>query len=165
MSIRCIARVVSLGLFTVVGSGLMAIPARAAGTTTLHFYSVQQTSTATGAAGQPITSSNAPLAVGDHVDSTDLNYVGNHKHHASSFSGSDHIVCTVTSASTETCSSQTAIGGSLLLGNDVTVTFNNTTESAQINAGTGKYKNARGTLSETFIANSNNSDATITLTG
>jgi len=35
----------------------------------------------------------------------------------------------------------------------------------QINAGTGKYKNARGTINSTSIGNSNNSDVTITLTG
>lgn len=170
MSIRCIARVasvVSLGLFTVVGSGLMALPAPAAGTTTLHFYSVQQTFTATDAAGQPITSSTATLPVGGHLDATDLDYVGNHKHHASSFSASDHIACTVTSATTATCSAQLAIGGSLLLSHDFTVAFGQkaTTEPTQINAGTGKYKNARGTVGSTSITNSNNSDVTFTLTG
>jgi hypothetical protein len=170
MLIRWIARVVSvasLGLFTMVGSGLMALPARADGTTTLHFYSVQQTSTATDAAGQPISHANSTtgLPAGDHTDSTDLLYVGNHTHHASSFSASDHVACTITSNTTSTCNSQIAIGGSLLLSNDVTVTLGATTSSAPINAGTGKYKNARGTVLVTFIGNSSNVDYTITLTG
>jgi hypothetical protein len=167
VSIRLIARVVSvasLGLGTVVGSGLMALPASAAGTTTLHFYSVQQAFTATNAAGQPITASTT-IPVGAHYDTTDLYFVGNHQHHASSFSASDHIACTVTSASTQTCNGQIAIGGSLLLGNDVTVPFGqNGAGTLPINAGTGKYKNAQGTVSETFIANSNNVDITIALT-
>ena len=117
-------------------------PASAAATTTLHFYSVQQTFTATDAAGQPITG-NTNLPVGARYDTTDLNYVGNHTHHVSNFSASDHIACTVTSDTTQTCNDQFAIGGSLLLGNDITVTQNTpTTASGQINAGTGKYKNA-----------------------
>jgi hypothetical protein len=160
MSIRCIARVasvVSLGLFTVVGGGLMALPASAARTTTLHFYSVQQTATLTDAAGKPITDPNAIPMAGDHVDTTRLYYVGNHTHHASSFSASDHVACTLTSASTATCSAQLAIGGSLLLANAFT---NPSTGPVQINAGTGKYKNARGTISS-----NNNHDVTITLTG
>ncbi len=173
MSLRCVTRVVSmvsLALFTVLGSGLMALPASAvAGTTTLHFYSVEQTYAATDAAGQPFTT-NATLPVGAHYDTTDLNYVGNHKHHAASFSASDHIACTVTSPTAQTCNLQIAIGGSLLLGNNVTLTFSTptptatTTASAQINAGTGKYKNTRG-MFENGAGNPNNVDVTITLTG
>jgi hypothetical protein len=166
VSIRCIARVASvasLGLFTMVGSGLMALPARAAGTATLHFYSTNQTMAATNAAGQPITGKQ--FTVGDHYDATDLYYVGSHKHHASSVSASDHLACTFPNATTTTCSGQIAIGGSLLLGNDVTLTTQNGTGSLPINAGTGKYKNARGTALFTPIGNSNNVDITITLTG
>ncbi len=168
MSIRCIARVASvasLGLFTVVGSGPMALPASAAGITTLHFYSVHQTGTFTDAAGQPITAPTATPVAGDHIDTTDLDYVGNHKHHALSFSASDHVACTFTSATAGTCSAQIAIGGSLLLANDVTVTLTQNSPPLPINAGTGKYKNARGTITTTSVDNSNNSDVTLTLTG
>ncbi len=157
--------VASLGLFTVVGSGLMALPASAAGTATLHFYSVGQTQTLTDAAGQPITDPNATPATGDRLDATALDYVGNHTHHASSYSASDHIACVLTSATAATCSGQVAVGGSLLLANDVTV---NLTQSGlgpvQVNAGTGKYKTAQGTITTTPVGNSNNSDFTITLT-
>jgi hypothetical protein len=164
VSIRSIRRVasVSLGLFTVAGSGLAALPAAAARATTLHFYEVGQTAMHTDATGQPVTSTNATPKVGDHVDATSLDYVGNHKHHASSFTASDHIACTLASASSAICSGQFAIGGSLLLANYVTVT---SSAPVQINAGTGKYKNARGTINSTSIGNSNNSDVTITLTG
>ena len=90
---------------------------------------------------------------------------GEPQHHASSFSASDHIACTFPNATTTTCSVQIAIGGSLLLANDVTLITQNGTGSEPINAGTGKYKNARGTLLFTPIGNSNNVDITITLTG
>ena len=84
---------------------------------------MQQTIPATDAAGQPITG-NTNLPVGARYDTTDLNYVGNHTHHASNFNASDQIACTVTSDTTQTCNDQFAIGGSLLLGNDITVTQN-----------------------------------------
>jgi hypothetical protein len=166
MSIRCLARVVSvvsIGLFTVVGSGLMALPARAAGTTTLHFYSVQQTFTATNAAGTRI---SKITTVGDRYVSTDRNYVGNHKHHASRSSASDHLDCVIVSATTQTCIVRYAIGASTLLGNGTVSAVGPPTAPivVPINAGTGKYKNARGTVISTGIASSNNSDNTITLT-
>lgn len=168
MSIRCIARAVSvasLGLFTVVGSGLMALPAGAAGTTTFHFYSVSQTQTLTDAAGQPITDPNFTPTAGDQVQETDLLYVGNHTHHASSYSASDHIACVITSNTAATCNAQIAIGGSLLLADDVTVDITQTgLGPVQLNAGTGKYKTAAGMVTTTPVANSNNSDFTITLT-
>ena len=143
MFFRCIARVVlvlSLGLCC----GLSALPARAAATATLHFYSVHQTGTFTDATGQPITAPNATPAAGDRVDTTDLDYVGNHKHHAPSFSASDHLACTFTSATAATCSGQFAIGGSLLLANDATVPLTQNAPPLPINAGTGKYRDARG---------------------
>jgi hypothetical protein len=168
VSIHWIARVVSvasLALSVMVGSGLMAPPASAAGTTTLHFYSVHQTGTFTDAVGQPISAADATPVPGDHVDTTDLDYVGNHKHHASIFTASDHLACTFTSATAATCSAQVAIGGSLLLTNDVTVALTQNRPPLPINAGTGKYTNARGTVTPTTVGNSNNSDMTITVTG
>ncbi len=157
--------VASLGLFTVVGSGLMALPTSAAGTTTLHFYSMSHTMTVTDAAGQPITDPNFTPMPGDHLDSTDLDYVGNHTHHASSYSASDHITCVLTSNTALTCNAQIAIGASLLLANDVAVSITPTgIGPVQLNAGTGKYKHAEGTATSTPIGNSNNSDLTITLT-
>lgn len=138
--------------------------ASAVRTTTLHFCSVQQTFTATNSAGQPIAGNAQQFTVGDSYDSTDLYFVGNHTHHASTFSASDHYACTFTGP-TQTCSIQIAIGGSLLLLNRVTLPSNANTASAPVNAGTGKYKNAHGTFVSTLLGNSNNSENTVTLTG
>jgi hypothetical protein len=169
VSIRSFSRVAlvaSLGLFAVVGSGFVAIPARAAQTTTLSFYSVEQTYKPTNAAGQPITDPNATLMAGDHYVSTDRLYVGDHKHHASRSTASDRFGCMVVSATTQTCSIQTTLGGSLLLSNDVTlpnVASPTTPVVVPINGGTGKYKNARGTLASTGLANFKFADEVITL--
>jgi len=167
---RFVAWVAALGLSTIFGIALVVPPVSAAGsaTTTLHFYSVTQTLTATSATGQPV-SPTVLFTVGDHFDGMDLLYAGQHQRHAGSFSGSDHLACVVTVASTvaerQTCSEQFAIGSAMLLATNVTVTFNGRTGSIPINGGTGRYKNARGTLVSTPIANSNNFDNTFSLTG
>jgi hypothetical protein len=167
---RLVAGVAAVGLSTIFGIALVAPPLSAAGsaTTTMRFYSVTQSLTATSATGQPL-EPTVLFAAGDHFDGTDLLYVGQHQHHAGRFSGSDHLACVVAIASTvaerQTCSEQFAIGSAMLLATNVTVTFNGRTGSIPINGGTGRYKNARGTLVSTPIANSNNFDNTFTLTG
>src|SRR4029077_20049166 len=70
-----------------------------------------------------------------------------------------------TVADRQTCSEQFAFGSAMLLATNVTVTFNGRTGTIPINGGTGKYKNARGTLVSTPIADSNNYDNTFSLTG
>jgi hypothetical protein len=167
---RLAACAVALGLSTIFGIALIASPVSAAGsaTTTLHFYAMQQSLTVTSATGQPA-DPNAGFAVGDHYDGTDLLYVGQHQSHAPRFSASDHVACVITVSSTvaarQTCSEQFAIGSAMLLATNVTVTFNGRTASIPINGGTGRYKNARGTLVATQIATSGDTDNTFTLTG
>jgi hypothetical protein len=167
---RFIACLAALGLSASVGIALVANPVSAAGgaTTTLHYYSVTQSLTATSATGQPVGQTDV-FPVGTHFDGTDLLYAGQHQRHTQSFSGSDHLQCVVNVASTvadrQTCTEQFAFGSAMLLATNVTVTFNGRTGTIPINGGTGKYKNARGTLVSTPIANSNNYDNTFSLTG
>lgn len=167
---RLIAGGVALGLSTIAGIGLVASPVRAAGTgtTILHFFGVQESLTVTTATGQPAAPADL-FPVGDRYDGTDLLYVGQHQSHAPRFSASDHVACVITVASTvaerQTCSQQYAIGSAMLLATNVTLTFNGRTASIPINGGTGRYKNARGTLVSTPIGNSSDTDNTFTLTG
>ena len=149
----------------IVGGCWAAAYASAAGTT-LHYYNVQQTVTATDAAGASLSNGGRGAAPqpGYHLDYTGLDYPGNHRHHASRATASNHLACTFTSPTTLTCNTQIAIGGSLLLGNDVTATLSsNGVSSIPLNAGTGKYQHARGTVTVTPIANSPNADVTVTL--
>jgi hypothetical protein len=117
----------------------------------------------TSAAGKPLPNVD-PTKVGDTYDSTDLYYAGTKRHHASSFSASDHLACTFTAANTQTCDNQIAIGASLLLLNNVVEPASGvTTVSVPINAGTGTYQSVGGTW-ESGV-NTVTSDVTITLTG
>jgi hypothetical protein len=142
-----------------------------ASTKTLHYYSVQQTASVTTPTGQELGPNDAP-AVGDILDSTSLDYVGTHAHHASKSTASDHIDCVFlnspqsdSQSGQAKCSGQFAIGGSLILATNIVVTLaNNGIGPVTINGGTGPYKGAKGTVVSKGVGNSNNSDNTIVLT-
>jgi hypothetical protein len=92
-----------------------------------------------------------------------VDYVGNYKKHAKTSSGSDNLVCTVTSATTAVCDGVIAIGGSLLLANHVAVNIAVNNPTVAINGGTEQFKNAHGTVKSVPIStSSNNSDLTVT---
>jgi len=162
-----VGAVAALGLITVVASALPAAPAGAAGRT-LRYYNVNQTTIATDAAGRPLPSNGqgaAPVA-GDHLDYTALDYAGDPRRHASTYTASSHLACTFQTPTMLTCNAQFAIGSSLLLGNDVTATLSpDATSSIPVNTGTGRYKNAKGTIVVTPVRNSLNADVTIRLSG
>lgn len=144
-----------------------AASAAAAGTT-LHFYNLQETLTVTDATGVPLPNggSGASPQPGDHIAYTGLDFVGNHRRHASGPTASNHLACVFVSATALKCDAQVAIGGLLVLGNDVTATLTGSgVSSIPINAGTGRYKSARGTITVTPIPGGPNADVTITLDG
>lgn len=148
----------------------LLVASSASAATTLHFFDKQVSSTFRGPNGQPL-GPNAVPTVGDSLDNTDLYYVGNHKHHAKAWTASGHLVCTFTSitgpmSGTATCDGQIAIGGSMLLAENDTLTFSTSpTVVVAITGGTGKFKGAHGHVKSTSIGNSNNSDITITFGG
>ena len=147
-------------------AALMAVGASAvaAKTVTLHFFSKQVYSRISDASGKPVTS-NA-FAVGDRLSFASNDYVGNHKSHAKKATASDHIVCTLTSASTTgftaLCDGTIALGGSMILGDDFVLNTSSNVTTVQITGGTGRYVKAHGTVtSKSLGANGSNSDLTI----
>lgn len=160
-------RIVLVGAIAMLSAGVGAVGAAAAGTT-LRFYNVQETVTATNAAGMPLPnggSGAAPLP-GYRIAYTGLDYAGNRRRHASKPTASNHLACTFVTSTSLTCNAQVAIGGLLLLGNDVTATLSSSgISSIPINAGTGKYQNVRGTVTVSPIPGGPNAEVTITLDG
>jgi len=157
-----------VALVSTVGVVGFAGPAGAA--TTLRFYSVSQQQAAYDPSGQTITSQNSAAQVGDRFESTHIDFSGTHKHHSSSISASDHLLCQLLTVSstggTGVCDGQIAVGGALLLAEHVAVTFaaNGSLSPIPINGGTGPYRGARGTVRSVGIGSSSNADLTITLT-
>jgi len=140
---------------------IMAVGASAAAakTVTLHFFSKQVYMRISDASGHPL-SPNAAPAVGDRLSFASNDYAGNHKRHAKQATASDHIVCTLTSASSALCDGTIAIGGSLILGDDFVLDFtSNAATAVKITGGTGVYWHAHGTVIAKSVGN--NSDLTI----
>jgi hypothetical protein len=164
--IRCSAACIA-ACATIAAAGASAAAAKP---TTLHFFSKQVYFRLSDATGKPL-SQNTPLAVGDRVSIAANDYAGNHKHHAKRPSASDHIVCTLTSVSamggpgSALCDGMSAIGGSLILGDDWVLNFtSNAPTTIAITGGTGRYQNAHGTVTVVSINSSGTkSDLTIKL--
>jgi hypothetical protein len=92
-----------------------------------------------------------------------MGYAGNSKHHAKAPTASIHLACVVTTAPDAVCFAQVAIGGSMLLANQFTVSLasGNPFSTVKLNGGTGKFVHARGTVNSTPVSQSN-SNVTIT---
>jgi hypothetical protein len=146
---------------------LVIAPAAGARTVTLHYFSKQTSNTFSTPQGQPV-APNTPPAAGDVNDITGLDYAGNHKHHASKPTASDHLRCTITSftgsAAAADCDAQVAIGGSMLLADDVTFMLSDGSAPlvVPINGGTGIYRHARGRIIATNVGNNTDFDIRVT---
>lgn len=160
-----IASAVSVGGGLAGGGAAAAATSAASPVQVLHFFSKAQAMTFSTAAGKPFSpSKSATPAAGDEIESTDLDYVGNHLRHAARWTASDHLICTVPGKGDPVCDAQIAIGGSMILLRGLA------TPAAEsrfaITGGTGQFKGETGSLVGVSIdpkfADSN-SDLTITL--
>jgi hypothetical protein len=147
---------------------LVAIaPAASARTVTLHYFSKQTSNTFTTPQGQSV-APNTPPTAGDVNDITGLDYLGNHKHHTGKPIASDHLRCTITSftgrAATADCDAQVAIGGSMLLADDVTFALSDGSAPlvVPINGGTGIYRHAHGKIIATNVGSNTDFDIKVT---
>jgi hypothetical protein len=134
------------------------VPAASAKTATIHLFSRETSATFLTPRGDPLPPNTQPT-VGDVNDITGVDYVGNHKHHARTPTGSDHLHCTLTGLTGDgakaVCDGQIALGGSMLLVNadSLSLPDSNGPLVFRINAGTGAYRHARGTITATTVGN------------
>ncbi len=142
-----------------------AATSRASSVQVLHFFSKTQTMTSSTAAGKPFSPSQAnPPAAGDEFESTDLDYVGNHVHHAATWAASDHLLCIVAAKGDPVCHAQIAIGSSMILLRGLATRATST--PFVVTGGTGRFKGVTGSLVSVNIdpsSDSSSSDLTIKL--
>jgi hypothetical protein len=162
--IKAAAALLSVGAIAAVAIGSASAKTS---TLTLHFFQKGVSFRLTDAAGNPLPT-NAIPTVGSVFDASDVDYVGNHKHHAKKSTASDHIRCvfetvptTPTGTATLLCDGAIAIGGSMLLADHSTAAGSQSSTTVQINGGVGKYKGYHGTATSTSIGNTNNSDLVV----
>jgi hypothetical protein len=150
-SMRAIWAPVALLLATAV-----LVPAASAKSSTIHLFSRETSATFVTPRGDPLPPNTQPT-VGDVNDITGVDYVGNHKHHARTSIGSDHLRCTLTGLTGDgakaVCDGQIALGGSMLLVNAESLTLpdSNGPLVFRMNAGTGVYRHARGRITATTV--------------
>jgi len=151
---------VRIGVVVIGSLCAVAVPAASASAaTTLHFFDTSLSSTFTDPSGHPIGNSNTPPPSGSAVDVTAIGYVGNSAHHAKAPTASIHLACVVTTAPKAVCFAQVAIGGSMLLANQFTVSLAGSESpfsKVKINGGIGKFAHARGTVNTTPASKGNN---------
>jgi hypothetical protein len=147
-------------------SAVTALPARAATTTTFHFWSKQTSSKQFTAMGTPITDPSTVPSPGDYFISTDNAYVGDHRKHATAVYATDHVVCTFVKVDVASntfsalCDAQLALPGGMVVADHQTFAFTNRLV-VPITGGTGRYagvKSGSSVTSITYAQNSNNSD-------
>jgi len=131
---------------------VLAPAASAAGKTeTLRFYSKTDKLTlvkADGTAVQP--GPGVEPAPGDRLEIFASDYVGTHRKHAKRATGSEHVVCTFSTAPEPDCIAHVAIGGSMLIFRGFPGT---------LIGGAGKYLGATGkVVSNQQIPGTNDSD-------
>jgi hypothetical protein len=135
----------------------------------LHYFSKFESQVFLTGAGKPFSPSekNQPVP-GDAIEGTNLDYVGNHVHHAPNWTASDHELCILDSKGDPVCHAQVAIGGSMILAQaDLGhVSASTTTSTFQVTGGTGTFQGATGTIVVVELdpsSQTSDSDVTITL--
>jgi hypothetical protein len=157
------AAVIATSVSLVVSAG----PASAK-TVTLHFFQKLTSSRYYAPDGKPVgpPGPTNPPAVGERLNSTDSDYVGDHRHHAKRFSATDRLACTfVTASGLATCDGEIAIDGSMLLADDATLNLGQGGPiRTPLTGGTGIYQHAHGTSVSTGVPNTKDADFTLTFT-
>jgi hypothetical protein len=133
-----------------------ASSARPAKATLKYFFKITGQSFTT-PSGAPVSQSQ-PLAAGDILFLTEDLYAGTNAHHASSWTASAFLYCTITKIVPDanvqaTCDFVVAIGGSMLTSvSTQNLAANSKTNVYPIQGGTGKYLHATGTVTRTAVS-------------
>lgn len=149
----------SLALAAQASSGEIA--SAAPSTMVLHYFQLQ-TSLNFYNASDVLVHGYPPL--GGHVREDDIDYVGDNTSHAATWTASDHLFCTVVKMPpTGQCFGQFAVGGSIIYADDFTLPLGPGGSVVHVDGGTGQFEGYTGTITETPIGKTNDSDVVISL--
>jgi hypothetical protein len=132
----------------------IAIPVSSASATTLHLFAKTTRNTFTDPSGHPILGHVPPPQGGSVLTNTGVEYRGTFKQHAHAPSASTNIICFVTKATSAV---------SMLLANRFSANLarSNPFASIPINAGTGEFAGAHGTIHTDSVGSGSSVDLTI----
>jgi hypothetical protein len=153
----CATGCITLGAQAFSGEMADAAPA----TIVLHYYQVQTDLTFYNASNVAI---HRYPPLGGHVKEDDIDYVGSQASHAAMWTVSDHLFCTVVSMPAHAqCFAVFAARDGLIYADDFATNLADNTGTIRVDGGTGSFAGYSGSLTDTTIANSNDSAVVITL--
>jgi hypothetical protein len=154
-----------MGGIVILASGLFGLtaatqPAGAAGGSQhLSYFERNESFTYTDPAGATQNQvPNGPPSPGGVIEFSDRDYRGNATHHASSWSATDHFVCTFSSSDIPSCAGQIASGSSMLV---VKGAGGQGTFTIPVVSGTGAFHGYHGTLTVSDIGQTLNANIVV----
>jgi hypothetical protein len=127
---------------------------------TLLFFEKRAHRSLVNAAGRALKPS-AALTAGDSLRVTGRDYEGSHAHHAKRQSASDTLTCTYASPTSATCTYVITISGSRITARHVAAGLSPGITTLAITNGSGRYQGARGLITKTQVAGTENADLSI----
>jgi hypothetical protein len=130
-------------------------------TLVLHYYQVQTALTFSNASNV-VVHHYPPL--NGHVLEDDVDYVGNQSSHATTWSVSDHLFCTVVSMPAKAkCYAVFAGGSGIIYSDNFAINLAGNGDTIPVNGGTGRFAGYSGSLTSTTIGDTNDSVVVISL--
>ena len=162
MDVRSTPRRIVAVVAVAAATAAVAVPALAAGpaakTQTLRFFGTTTSFVYTAADGTVLPQPPDVPAAGDSFQSTDVDFRGDHRHHARHWTASSHLRCTFgATPDALTCDSEVAIGGSLLL------FHGDPSKPLPIVGGAGRFEGATGSVATKEVKHGTDAVLTVRL--
>jgi hypothetical protein len=126
------------------GAGVAGASPRTGNTHVLRFFAKTASFTYITASGKDVKALPKPSTPGDQIEETDLDYVGNHAHHAAKWTYTDVERCIFLSKASVPCYVEIAVGGSMILAVGTLGESASGKSTFRVVGGTGAYAGATG---------------------
>jgi hypothetical protein len=128
-----------------IGAGVAGAAPRAGSTHVLRLFARTASFTYITAAGKDVKVLPKPVRLGDQIEETDLDYVGDYAHHAAKWTDTDVERCIFLSKASVPCYVEIAVRGSMILAKGTLGESAPGITTFRVVGGTGAYAGATGT--------------------
>jgi hypothetical protein len=128
------------------GAGVAGASPHAGSTHVLRLFAKTESFTYITASGKHVKALPKPVRPGDQLLQTNLDYVGDHAHHAAKWTDTDVERCILLSKGSVPCYVEIAVGGSMILAEGTLGESASGKTRFKVVGGTGAYAGATGTI-------------------